>query len=226
MTRQQPTPEPAPGLADIPAWSTAALDPATIAAAQADGTCPRCGRDVGDASCRPSGGGWYCLADGLIGFGTVFRDPTADWTPAQRQTHDAYAAALTEAEQRVDAAMEAHAAAQAAHYRALLRLQQLGTSTETGGLLIRPHGAGPVQSDHPPRRDATWAATVADAEADADDTGNALRDAEAELTRARPAYYTLAAQRDAAMARAGYTGKPGKPRATTTLGRIRDRILT
>lgn len=231
MTARKQTPDPAPatpapGIADRGIYSTSPIDPADLAAAQESGVCPRCGREVGEASCRAHRGSWYCLADGLIGMSVIFRDPTQDWTPAQRATHEAYAPSLENAGALVDEAMEAHAQAQAAHHAALLRGQLLGVTETEGGLIIRPAGAGPVQGDHP-RTDPASVAAREEARDVAEGTREALTDAEAQLSRARVAYYNLAARRDTAVARAVMTGQAGKPRSATSalLGRIRERVM-
>jgi hypothetical protein len=222
-TTTEPSTEPRASLADRPLYSSAPIDPADLAAAVESGTCPRCGRDVEPWGCREHRGGWWCLADGLISGGAIFRDRTADWTPAQRETYDAFAPELEEAGRRVDEAMEAHAAAQAAHHAALIRGQLLGVRETDGGVIILPNGGGPLQGERP-RSDPESVAAQAEARETAEDTRADLTEAEHTLTRARSAYYTLAARRDAAVARAVMTGESGKPRMSA-LERIRAKVM-
>lgn len=226
-TTKTPPPAPAPlPIADRPLASTAPIDPADIAAANAAGVCPRCGQDVAPWGCREHRGSWWCQADGLIGMGVIFRDPTADWTPAQRETYEAYEPVLEEAGARVDEAMEAYATAQAAHHAALLAGQKLGVRETEGGVIILPNGGGPIQGERP-RSDPASVAARQEAREVAEDTQANLTEAEHHLSRARSAYYALAARRDADVARAVMTGQAGKPRSATSalLHRIRDRVM-
>ncbi len=157
----------------------------------------------------------------------IFRDPTADWTPAQRQTHEAFEPLLEDAGRQLDEAMETHAAAQQAHAAALLRAQVLGVSQVAEGMMIvRPLGAPPTEEMRP-RNDAEARAGREEAREAAQEALDTVRDAEAHLGRARAAYYTLAARRDTAVARAVMTGEAGKPRSSTAalLERIRDRVM-
>ncbi|MEE1834916.1 hypothetical protein PUT24_29320 [Streptomyces sp. SP17KL33] len=81
-------------------------------------TCDRCGREVGEFSCRPVKLGWFCLRDYLILDDSKIIHPTIEISPAEQKVIDAFAPAIAEAAKIAEEAEAAYAQAERRHFEA------------------------------------------------------------------------------------------------------------
>ncbi|RPF33423.1 hypothetical protein [Streptomyces sp. TLI_185] len=103
--------------------------------------CPRCGRVMGELSCRPVKLGFFCMRDYLILDDAKLIHPTPDPIgEAEQSVIDEYAPQIEKAESLVDAALEAFSAAQSAHFKALTECHRVGIKPQGAPELMRADG--------------------------------------------------------------------------------------